>query len=161
MVTEVRPEQPVKALLPIVITPSEIVIDVSPVQPENAKSPIAVTLLGMVTEVRLEQPVKALLPIDVTLLGIVTEVRREQSKKALPQISVNPVKYCSSSKEVMILAFFLKIDPRSVTVAASDILNSPSPSVSQFSTQMVLTASSLNVIISPPTSSLFIADSGP
>ena len=58
MVTEVRPEQPEKALLPMLVTE-----------------------LGMVTEVRPEQPEKALLPMLVTeyvfplyeiLSGIVT-----------------------------------------------------------------------------------------
>ena len=47
-----------------------MVTDVSPEQPLKALIPIDVTLLGIVTDVRPEQLAKAKFPIDVTLLGI-------------------------------------------------------------------------------------------
>ena len=57
---------------------------VRPEQPQKASLPMLVTLLGIVTIVRLEQPEKASLPMLVTLLGIVTLVRPEQLEKAPP-----------------------------------------------------------------------------
>ena len=53
MVTEVKPVQPEKAELPILVTDSGIVILVKPVQPEKAELPISATELGIVTEVSL------------------------------------------------------------------------------------------------------------
>ena len=44
IVTEVRPEQPVNAALPMLVTLAGIVTDVSPEQPENAESPMLVTV---------------------------------------------------------------------------------------------------------------------
>lgn len=41
------------------VTPSGMVTDVRPVQPEKALLPIKVTLLGIVMEVRLVQPLNA------------------------------------------------------------------------------------------------------
>ena len=48
MVREVRPEQPAKALLPMVVTLLGMVRDVRPEQPEKAAAPILVTLLGII-----------------------------------------------------------------------------------------------------------------
>ena len=47
-----------------------MVTDVNPEQPEKADLPIVVTLFGMVTDVNPEHSWKADLPIVVTLLGI-------------------------------------------------------------------------------------------
>ena len=49
---DVKPEQPLKALMPIDVTELGMVTDVKPVQPKKAWSPIVVTELGMVTEVK-------------------------------------------------------------------------------------------------------------
>ena len=49
----------------------QYVTDVRPLQPEKASLPMLVTLLGMVTDVRPLQPEKASLPMLVTLLGMV------------------------------------------------------------------------------------------
>ena len=54
-----------KALNPMLVTPSGIVIEVREEQAWKAKSPMLVTLLGIVIEVRPEQPLKALAIIDV------------------------------------------------------------------------------------------------
>ena len=51
MVTEVRPLQKEKALLPMLATELPMVTEVRPVQLPKAPKPIEVTLLGMVTEV--------------------------------------------------------------------------------------------------------------
>ena len=55
----VRPLQPRKALLPMIVTLLGMVIDVRPLQPEKAEYPMLVTLLGMVIDVRPLQPSKA------------------------------------------------------------------------------------------------------
>ena len=55
MVTEVRPVQPLKALLPIEVTRGAeltMLTEVRPVQSPKALSPIVVTELGMVMEGR-------------------------------------------------------------------------------------------------------------
>ena len=49
-----------------------MVTEVRPLQPEKAELPMLVTELGMVTEIRLLQPLKALYPIRSTVDGIVT-----------------------------------------------------------------------------------------
>ena len=72
-----------------------------------------VTELGIVTEVRPLQPKKAEPPMLVTELGIVTDVRLPQPEKELA-ILPSSVKYCSSSKEVM-LVLFLNTAPKAVT----------------------------------------------
>ena len=54
------------------------VSEVSPEQPEKANLPIEVTELGMVNEVSPEQPEKAYSPIEATELGMVSEVSPEQ-----------------------------------------------------------------------------------
>ena len=64
MVTEARPLQYPKALLPIEVTELGIMIEVRPEQPENALVPIVVTELGNVTEIRPLQPKKVLGLID-------------------------------------------------------------------------------------------------
>ena len=51
-VTEVKPVQPSKAALPILVTPSGIVTEVKPVQPLKALSSILVTASGIVTEAK-------------------------------------------------------------------------------------------------------------
>ena len=51
-----------------------MVTEVKPEQPEKAEIPMEVTLLGMVMEVRPEQPEKANHTIDVTLLGIIVDL---------------------------------------------------------------------------------------
>ena len=77
-----RSEQPEKALAPIVVTLSGIVIDVSPEQPEKALAPMVVTLSGIVIAVSPEQPENADSPIFVTLFGIVIDVNPKQPEKA-------------------------------------------------------------------------------
>ena len=74
-VTEVKPVQPSKAALPILVTPSGIVTEVKPVQSLKASSPILVTDEGIVTEVKPVQPLKALSSILLTASGIVTEAK--------------------------------------------------------------------------------------
>ena len=59
---------------------------------------------------------------------------------------VNPVKYSSSLKVVMVW-LSLNTFPKFLTAAASWQLSSPSPSVSQFSTQRRLTSASANSMI--------------
>ena len=51
MVTEVKPVQPWKALLPMLVTEFGMVTEVKPVQPWKALLPMLVTEFGMVTEV--------------------------------------------------------------------------------------------------------------
>ena len=51
MVTEVRPEQPLKASLPIVMTELPMMTEVRPEQPQKALSPIEVTEAGIIIEV--------------------------------------------------------------------------------------------------------------
>ena len=51
-VTEVKPH-PEKALPPILVTFSGIVIEVKPLHPEKVSTPMLVTLFGIVTDVRL------------------------------------------------------------------------------------------------------------
>ena len=51
-----------------------MVTEVKPLQPLNALMPIEVTLLGMVTDVKPLQPLNAHFPMEVTLFGMVTEV---------------------------------------------------------------------------------------
>ena len=63
----VRLEHSRKALSPIIVTLSGIVMLVRLEQPLKASSPILVTLFGIVMLVRLVQPSKALSPILVTL----------------------------------------------------------------------------------------------
>ena len=55
MVIEVKPEQFMKAYLPIEVTPSGMVTEVKPEQNWKAPSPIEVTPSGMVIEVKPEQ----------------------------------------------------------------------------------------------------------
>ena len=47
IVTDVKPEQVLKAPLPMLVTLLGMVIDVKPLQAEKATSPMPVTLLGM------------------------------------------------------------------------------------------------------------------
>ena len=73
-------------------------------------------------------------------------VKYQQQEKAYSPIEVSPVKYCNSSNEVIVL-LFLNTVPRFVTAAASALLNSTSPFVSQFWTQRALTLGSTKEII--------------
>ena len=74
MVTEIRPEQPLKAPPPIEVTESGMVRVVKLVQPRNVPPPIEVTEAGMTTDIRPEQPLKASPPTEVTESGMVIEV---------------------------------------------------------------------------------------
>ena len=71
--TEVRPLQLEKALLPIEVTELPMVTVVRPVQSEKAEFPIVVTELPMVTESRPVQPEKAEFPMVVTESGMFTD----------------------------------------------------------------------------------------
>ena len=68
----VRLVQPLNALLPILVKPSENSMVFSPVQSLKAKSPITVTLAGIVTPVSVVQFWNAEIPISVTPSGITT-----------------------------------------------------------------------------------------
>ena len=59
MVTEVKPEQPKKAISPMLVTPLPIVTEVSDEHSQKALSLMLVTLPGIVIEVSLEHPSKA------------------------------------------------------------------------------------------------------
>ena len=82
----------------------------------------------------------------VTLDGIVIDVNPLQFIKVWSSMSVSPIKYCNSLNDVMLL--FLKTVTRLVTAAASLVLSSPSPLVSQFCTHSALTFASAKDIIS-------------
>ena len=118
-VTNVKPPQSAKALLPKLITFSGMVIDVKLLQPEKAWLPMSVTLSGMVTEAKLLQPLKAEMPMYVTLLGIVTDVRLVQFSKAaglIPSTLYPSTSFCisitlqflSSGPDTEALCSFLK-----------------------------------------------------
>ena len=77
-----------------------------------------VTEVGISTEVKPVQPENAALPMEVTEDGISIEVKPVQPENAQASMVVNPVKYCSSSNEVMEV-LFLNTVPNSVTAAAS------------------------------------------
>ena len=79
MVIEVRPEQPEKAELPILVTPSSIVTVFRLEKPEKV---LSIFFMPIVREVRPEQPEKASPSIFFTEFGMVTEVRPEQPSKA-------------------------------------------------------------------------------
>ena len=84
----VRLLQKAKAPSPIEVTPSGTFTFVKFEQPWKAPSPILVTLSGICTLVKLEQPMKAPKPIEVTLFGIFTFVRFSQRAKAPSPIEV-------------------------------------------------------------------------
>ena len=67
MLTAVKPLHWLKALSPMVVTPSGIVMEGNDTQPAKASTPMDLTLPGIVTEVRPLQSQKALSPIEVTL----------------------------------------------------------------------------------------------
>ena len=69
-ITELRPEQPEKAELPMLVTEFGMVTFVKPEQPENAELPMPVTEFGMVTLVSPEQPENAQAGITCTLFPI-------------------------------------------------------------------------------------------
>ena len=104
-----------------------------------------VTLLGMVMDVRPLHPSKAEVPMLVTLLGMVMDVREVHEPKALLSILVSPVKYCNSSNEVIFVP--INTVPKLVTSAASDSLSSPSPLVSQWTTQLAFTLASAKMMM--------------
>ena len=66
------PVQPKNACLPILVTPSGIVIEVKLAQPEKALPPMLVTLSGIVIEVKLVQPENALSPMLSPLVIVTT-----------------------------------------------------------------------------------------
>ena len=140
-----------KAKLSMLVTLPGMVIEVRPMQSLKELFPMLVTLLGMLIEVRLLQPSKASLAMLVTLLGMVIEARLLQPSNAQFPMLVSPVKYCSSSNEVM-LVFQENTRLKSVTAAASASFSSPSPLVSHLATQMLLTLASAKEIFStmPP-----------
>ena len=66
-------EQLLNALLPMLVTLFDIVIEVNPLQPKNAELPMLVTPSGIVIDVNSLQPENAELPILVTPFGITPE----------------------------------------------------------------------------------------
>ena len=84
----VRPEQPEKAPLPILVTEFGMTMPVRPEQPEKACSPILVTEFGMTMLVRQEHPQKDPLSILVTEFGMTMSVRCEQEVNALSPMVV-------------------------------------------------------------------------
>ena len=75
IVIEFKLLQPLKADMPILVTPSGIVIEVNLLHLRKASSPILVTPSPIVIEVKLVQFSKTLSPILVTLSGILYSVR--------------------------------------------------------------------------------------
>ena len=114
---------------------------VRPVQPLKASLPIVVMFSGIVIEARPVQPLKASPPIDMTFSGIVIEERPVQPLNAWLPIEVIPVKLDNSLNDV-IWVLFVNTVPRSLTAAASARLNSPSTFVSQFAMQRAFTLAS-------------------
>ena len=84
--------------------------------------------------------------MDVMFSGIVIEVRPVHPLNAWLAMEVSPVKYDISSNDVIWVLFWNTV-PISVTAAASSSLSSPSPLVSQFSTQRALTAASAKMML--------------
>ena len=83
----VREEHSEKVQMPIVVTPSGIVMAMREEHPAKARSPIVVTKSGMVMAVREEHPQKVSSEIDVTPSTKVTSVSSLSSLK-LPVSSV-------------------------------------------------------------------------
>ena len=139
-----------KAFVWMISMPSGITREVSP-DCSKAKYPISLRSTGRSIEVRAVQFLKAFPRIHVSPCGNMMEARLVQPSKADSPITVSPVKYCSSSNEV-IPVFPLNVSPRSVTAAASASLSSPSPLVSQLTTQRAFTLASAKEIFStmPP-----------
>jgi hypothetical protein len=81
----------------------------------------------------------------VILSGMVIAVKLLHPSKELAAIDVSPVKNLNSSK--LLMDVDLKAPLRSVTEAASLGLNSLSPSVSQFLTQIDFTFASANEMV--------------
>jgi hypothetical protein len=82
MITDVRAEQFLNPLMPIDATPSGMVIAVRPVQPSKAELLILVMPAGSFIEVSLGQSQKAPAPTDVAAAGIFTAVSAAQLLKA-------------------------------------------------------------------------------
>ena len=76
--------------MPILVTPSGIVIEAKLVQPEKAEPPILVTLSGIVIEVKLVQPEKALVFILVVRLSNVTSVNAPLDTDGAKAIKSSP-----------------------------------------------------------------------
>ena len=70
-VTEVRPEQPEKACVPMEVTELGMVTAVSPEQPSKAYSPMEVTELGMV--VFLQPTIKLFVDVSIIALQLLRE----------------------------------------------------------------------------------------
>lgn len=79
MVTDVSPEQLLKANEPMEVTELGMIIEVRPLQPTKARSPILTTELGIKIDVNLVHPVNAFSPIDVTEFGIIVLLQAEIS----------------------------------------------------------------------------------
>lgn len=93
--------QPLKALFPMLVTDSGILMEAKLVQPLKAPPPMIFTEFGIVTDTRLVQPVKELEPMDVTVFGISMEVKLLQPKKAddailVVELSVTLVRFLQS-----------------------------------------------------------------
>ena len=99
------------------VTEFGISMEVKALQSRNAEFPMEVTEFGISMDVKL-QPQNASFPIEVTEFGISMEVKPLHLKNAQFPILVNPIKYCSSSKEVIPL--HMNTVPISVTAAASE-----------------------------------------
>ena len=77
-IIEDKPEQFLKAPVPIEFNELPIFNDVKPLHPLNAYCPILVTEFGIDKDVKPLQLENALSSIDVTELGIVTDVKHSQ-----------------------------------------------------------------------------------
>ena len=108
---------------------------------------IDVTLAGICSSRNLSHCSKILGERVVTFFGKTTDSKFVHPENAYLFISLMPTKYCSSLN-AFISVFPLNISPRLVTAAASALLSSPSPLVSQFATQISLTFESANVMFS-------------
>ena len=96
IVTDVRPEQELKASLPMLVTLLGMVVDWNPairvleafsiMALQFSRESYIVLPLSTTMEVREEQPLNAKLPMLVTLLGIVMDVRPEHLKASLPML---------------------------------------------------------------------------
>ena len=104
-----------------------------------------VTPSGMTRFVSDEQLWKAKEPMVVRLEGKVISVSSDIELKAKASMAVRLVKYCSSLNDVM--SSGNSAPSRLVTTAASSMLSSPSPLVSQFCTQTAFTCASAKAML--------------
>ena len=83
----------------MLVTLLGIVTEVKPEQPLKAATPMLVTLLGIVTEVKPEQLQKACNPMLVTLLGIVMDVKAEQFCPVFPGAEQSMLEHFGIARE--------------------------------------------------------------